>query len=154
MACSVSTTTSLRTPFYFAVEAKAILAVRPELRFLDPASLGELIALEAVLENRSLFRGISVMPAASLWRFRNGGHRTPRAPISARESGRASRPSIRIRTTVSYAKSSLKTCRGISPASQRVAMSLTGGLDTRAVMAWYKGPKDSLPCCTFGGALS
>jgi asparagine synthase (glutamine-hydrolysing) len=31
-------------------------------------------------------------------------------------------------------------------------MSLTGGLDTRAVMAWYKGPAGSLPCYTFGGS--
>ena len=58
--------------FYFAAEAKAILAVRPELRAAEPASLGELIALGAVLENRSLFQGISVLPNASLWSFRNG----------------------------------------------------------------------------------
>ena len=31
--------------FYFAVEAKAILSVRPELRSLDLASVGELVAL-------------------------------------------------------------------------------------------------------------
>jgi len=30
-------------------------------------------------------------------------------------------------------------------------MSLTGGLDTRAVMAWYRGSQGSLPCYTFGG---
>ncbi len=58
--------------FYFAVETKAILSVRPELRSLDPASVGELVALDSILENRSLFQGISVLPAASQWRFRNG----------------------------------------------------------------------------------
>ena len=36
---------------------------------------------------------------------------------------------------------------------QRVAMSLTGGLDTRMVMAWQKSQPASLPCYTFGGML-
>jgi asparagine synthase (glutamine-hydrolysing) len=29
-------------------------------------------------------------------------------------------------------------------------MSLTGGLDTRMIMAWHKSPPDSLPCYSFG----
>ena len=32
-------------------------------------------------------------------------------------------------------------------------MSLTGGLDTRMIMAWQKRPAGSLPCYTFGGML-
>ena len=47
---------------YFAAEAKAILAVCPELRELDPASLGEYVACGCVLENRTLFRGVGVVP--------------------------------------------------------------------------------------------
>ncbi len=30
-------------------------------------------------------------------------------------------------------------------------MSLTGGLDTRMIMAWQKSPPGSLPCYSFGG---
>ena len=30
-------------------------------------------------------------------------------------------------------------------------MSLTGGLDTRMIMAWQKSPPRSLPCYSFGG---
>ena len=30
-------------------------------------------------------------------------------------------------------------------------MSLTGGLDTRMIMAWQKSPPGALPCYTFGG---
>src|SRR5713226_6605408 len=44
--------------FYFAAEAKAILAVRPELRKTDPRAIGEFIACGTVLENRTLFQGI------------------------------------------------------------------------------------------------
>src|SRR5947207_380092 len=57
---------------YFAAEAKAILAVRPELRAADSKSLGEFVACSCVLENRTLFKGISALPQASAWTFRGG----------------------------------------------------------------------------------
>jgi asparagine synthase (glutamine-hydrolysing) len=136
--------------FYFAAEAKAILAVRAELRLLDQASLGELIALGAVLENRSLFHGISVMPAASLWRFRNGaiehrgkyfnpGEWEGQSAVDSKTYDRELREA--------FSQNLARYFVG----RQQVAMSLTGGLDTRAVMAWHKGPEGSLPCYTFGG---
>ena len=34
---------------------------------------------------------------------------------------------------------------------ERVGMSLTGGLDTRMIMAWQKSSPGSLPCYSFGG---
>ena len=34
---------------------------------------------------------------------------------------------------------------------ERIGMSLTGGLDTRMIMAWQKLPPGSLRCYTFGG---
>ena len=58
--------------FYFAAEAKAILAVRPELRNADSQALGEFVTYGCVLENRTLFRALRVLPAASAWVFRNG----------------------------------------------------------------------------------
>ena len=58
--------------FYFAVEAKAILAVRPELLRLDPRGLGEYVSCGCVLENRTLFEGIKLLPPGSSWDFRNG----------------------------------------------------------------------------------
>jgi len=136
--------------FYFAGEAKAILAVRPELRSADPASLGELIALNAVLENRSLFKGISVMPGASLWRFRNGTieHKGTYFHPGEWESQTILDPDTYYRELRdSFVHNLPRYFKG----RQNMAMSLTGGLDTRAVMAWYKGPADSLPCYTFGG---
>src|SRR5213083_839449 len=57
--------------FYFAVEAKAILAVCPELRSADARGLGELVSCGCVLENRTLFKGVYVLPPASAWIFRN-----------------------------------------------------------------------------------
>jgi asparagine synthase (glutamine-hydrolysing) len=58
--------------FYFAAEAKALLLVRPELRRLDPRGLGELIACGCVLDDRTLFDRVHVLPGAAAWTFRHG----------------------------------------------------------------------------------
>src|SRR6266581_6580862 len=58
--------------FYFAAEAKAILAVRPELRRPDPQGLGEFIACGSALENRTIFDGVHALPTAAAWIFRHG----------------------------------------------------------------------------------
>src|SRR5216683_1258298 len=56
--------------FYFAAEAKAILTVCPELRSANSRSIGEFVACGCVLENRTLFEGIHVLPPAADWVFR------------------------------------------------------------------------------------
>jgi len=61
-----------REAFYFAAEAKAILAVRPELRRTNRQGFGEYVGCGCVLENRTLFDGIYVLPPASAWLFRRG----------------------------------------------------------------------------------
>ena len=63
---------SSKDAFYFAAEAKAILAVCPELRRVEPRGLGEFISCGCVLENRTLFNGLHVLPPASKWVIRNG----------------------------------------------------------------------------------
>src|SRR2546426_9336223 len=70
---------------YFAAEAKAILAVRPELRRLDPQALGEFVACGCVLENRTLLEGIHVLPGASSWTFRRGTVEAKRSYFEPRE---------------------------------------------------------------------
>ena len=74
-----------REGFYFAAEAKAILAVRPELRKADLRSLGEFIACSCVLQDRTLFEGIYRLPGGSIWRFRNGSLERKSAYFRARE---------------------------------------------------------------------
>jgi asparagine synthase (glutamine-hydrolysing) len=36
---------------------------------------------------------------------------------------------------------------------ERIGMSLTGGLDTRMIMAWHKAATGTLPCYSFGGPV-
>ncbi|MGA9142883.1 MAG: hypothetical protein WA664_06415 [Candidatus Acidiferrales bacterium] len=137
--------------FYFAAEAKAILAVCPELRRTDPRGLGELIACGCVMEDRTVFTGIHALPPASEWVFRNGQverkgfyfdqldweNQSPLEPEKFYEQ---------LKETFS------RNLPRYFDSQEKIGMSLTGGLDTRMVMAWDKSPEGALPCYSFGSS--
>ena len=135
--------------FYFAAEAKAILKVCPQLRTTDPRGVGEFIVCGCVLENRTLFPGIGVLPPGSSWSLRNGSvekkgqyfHPSEwenQEPLAPEEYFNSLRDSF-TQTLPRYFKG-----------PERIGVSLTGGLDTRIIMAWHKAEPGSLPCYTFG----
>ena len=132
------------------MEAKAILAVRPELRRTDDRSLGEFVACGCVLENRTLFEDIHVLPSASAWTFGPDRSR-PRKHISSRASGNnkncSTRNPIIGKSVESFSRRFPRYLNG----HEQIGVSLTGGLDTRTVMAWQRFPPRSLPCYTYGG---
>jgi asparagine synthase (glutamine-hydrolysing) len=136
--------------FYFAAEAKAILAVRTELRGIDHRGMGEFVACGCVLENRTLFKSIQVLPCASAWIFRNGSLEKQQTYFDPREW--EEQPPL-------DAESYYEQLRAVFTQNlpryfsqeERVGMSLTGGLDTRIVMALHKAPPGELPCYSFGG---
>ena len=135
--------------FYFAAEAKAILAVRPELRTPDLRGLGEFVSCGCVLENRTLFKGIDVLPPGAAWTFRKNTLETKRTyfeprdweeqtPLESEEYYRSLRDA--------FSSALPKYFNGKEP----IGVSLTGGLDSRIIMAWRKPAPQSLPCYTFG----
>lgn len=136
--------------FYFAAEAKAILAARPELRCIDPQSLGEFLSCRSVLEHRTLFDKIQLLPPASAWTVRAGSVNEKSAYFVPSEW--EDQPRL---TPDSYYENLRDTFAQRLPryfqTQQPIAMSLTGGLDTRMIMAWQKGLPGALPCYTFGG---
>jgi asparagine synthase (glutamine-hydrolysing) len=136
--------------FYFAAEAKAILAVRPELRQADPRGLGELIACGCVMEDRTVFQDIHVLPTAAAWIFRNGTLEKKGAYFQPRdwENQDILEPEAYYSELRNVFSQNLPR---YFAARQPVAVSLTGGLDTRMIMAWHKAQAGSLPCYTFGG---
>ena len=136
--------------FYFATEAKAILAVRPELRDSDSRSIGEFVACSCVLEDRTIFKDIYVLPAASSWIFRNAklDHKTtyfePRqweeqTPLAAEPYYQELRSTL----TTSLPK--------YFAGRQAMGIAMTGGLDTRVILACHPPAPGSLPSYTFGG---
>jgi len=138
--------------FYFAAEAKAILAVRPEVRRPDPRALGEFVACGCVLENRTLFDGIRVMPSSSAWVFRHGALEKKHSYFHPREWEQQSilepEPYYRQVREVFSQKLPRYFC-----GPQRVGMSLTGGLDSRMIMAWHKPESGSISCYSFRGTF-
>ncbi len=135
--------------FYFSAEAKAILAVRPELRSMDSRGIGEFITSGCVLENRTLFTGIHALPVASAWSFRAGVLEKKAAYFEPRE-WEEQEPL----DEESYYKQLREAFTTRLPryfnGQERIGVSLTGGLDTRIIMAWRKAPSGDLPCYTFG----
>ena len=136
---------------YFASEAKALLKALPHLRTLDERGLGELIGCGCVLQNRTIFSGISLLPGGSRWTFNPGRPLQKQFYFAADEWERQPRLSSadyyeRLRTI--FPRVLKRYFRG----SQPIGMSLTGGLDGRMIMAWAPSAPGELPCYTFGGS--
>lgn len=138
--------------FYFAAEAKALLAVRPELRKMDSRGLAEFVACGCTLEDRSLFDGIHILPGAARWVFRNGRlHRKEKyfEPGEWEGQGELQPEAYYQELRDVFSRALPRYLEGREP----VGMSLTGGLDTRMIMAWQRSQPGSLPCYSFGGML-
>jgi asparagine synthase (glutamine-hydrolysing) len=138
--------------FYFAAEAKAILAVCPELRRADPRALGDLVSCGCVLQNRSLFEGVRVLPPGSAWTFRPDASVKKSFYFQPREW----EEQTPLEHEAYYEELKSVFTRNLPryfEGRERIGMSLTGGFDTRMVMAWQKSPAGSLPCYTFGSTF-
>src|SRR5271157_1823244 len=138
--------------FYFAAEAKAILAVRPELRKADLRGLGEFVSCGCVLENRTLFDGIHVLPPGSAWVFAGGSLERKTAYFQPQEW----EEQTPLEPEAYYQELRKVWARNLPryfDGQERIGVSLTGGLDTRMIMAWQKPAYGSLPCYTFGGSF-
>jgi len=135
---------------YFAAEAKAILAVRPELREMDPKGMADFISAGCTLENRSLFKGIQVLPAGSSWSIHEG--------VVAKK-GFYFNPKEWEEQSVLDAEAYYQQVREVFSrnitryfvSDEQVGLSTTGGLDTRMIMAWWQAKPGTIPCYTFRG---
>lgn len=136
--------------FYFAAEAKALLAVRPGLRSIDPDGLGQFVSCGCTMEDRTIFKGISVLPPASAWKFQGKGAVRKGVYFDAKEW--EDQP-------VLDAETYYRQLRDVFAANlpryfkgpDRIGVSLTGGLDSRMIMAWCNAEPGSLPCYSFRG---
>jgi len=136
--------------FYFASEAKSLLKILPGTRQLDLRSLGEVLCCEAVLENRSLFSGISLLPGGSSWVFSRG--EPVKKKTYFKQEAWENQPALR--ESEFYEKLE-ETWRRVLPkyflGKQSIGLSLTGGVDSRMILAWAPRLPGTLPCYTWGG---
>jgi asparagine synthase (glutamine-hydrolysing) len=135
---------------YFAAEAKAILKIHPELKSADSRGLGELVTCGCVLENRTVFKGIHILPPASAWLLREGSVERKSAyfqPQQWEDQTPLEPESYYLELRDIFAQNLPRYFNG----KEQIGMSLTGGLDTRTIMAWQQCPPGSLHCYTYGG---
>ena len=135
---------------YFASEAKSLLKILPNLRELDPKGLGEFFTCGCVLQNRTLFRGISLLPPASAWAF------APEQPLKKQSYFRFETLEERQPLNAAeYFERFKETWKRVLPryfrGKHRIALSLTGGVDSRMILAWAPRSDGSMSCYTFGG---
>jgi len=138
------------TGVHVASEAKSLLAVLPQLRSVDPRGLAEFYSVGCVLQDRSLFTDVSLLPGASAWTFHRDG-RLEKSRYFDPKEWEEQRPL----DVATYTDRLTETFSRILPrylrSPDQLALSMTGGLDSRMVLAWAQPKPGTLPCYTFGG---
>jgi asparagine synthase (glutamine-hydrolysing) len=138
--------------FYFASEAKSILAIRPELKAIPDKSLEEFIRYECVFDNRTLFRNIYLLPGGSNWVFSDS--KIVGRPEYFDQKTYEEQPLLEEESFYIKLK---RTLRKILPRYVRsqnaIAFSLTGGLDTRLILANMDIPSGRVQSYTLGGSF-
>ena len=135
---------------YFATEAKALLEAVPELRAFDFQGVAQYLKYGCTMGEQTLFQGVRLAPGASLWSI------TP----TSRQRGRyftpdqwESQPTLSPKDFDAAFRSTFDrvALRYLEQAS-KVGVSLTGGLDTRMILAALGPERAKLASYTFGGA--
>jgi asparagine synthase (glutamine-hydrolysing) len=136
--------------FLFSSEAKSLLRIRPELRSIDTMGLAEYLRFNCLTTKRTLFRGISLLPHAASWDFENGAMPTKRRYFDFAEWERQP-PLAPDAFYQRFAATASRVFPRYADSCSTVALSLTAGLDTRAILASLRSRDEDLPCYTFGG---
>lgn len=132
---------------YFSSEAKSLLRVMPELRCLDTQALCQYVNYECVLGGRTLFKGIQTIPPGSVWTAGRGRVRR-RLVYDVRKLEQQSMLDVRSFETQFDDAFTRVLPRYLTEA--RPLLSLSGGLDTRMILAYARSLGMATPCFTHG----
>lgn len=135
--------------FGFASEIKALLAVRPEFRTMDPLALHEYLTLRIVTPPRSMFQGIRKLPPGHYGIYRDGHlqiERYWRLSFRPNLSGNAESLCDELDQRIQQAVA----CNMVSDVP--VGAFLSGGLDSSIVVAMMRRMGDD-PLPTFSGEV-
>jgi len=119
--------------FYFASEAKALLRINPELREFDRDGIAQFCAFGCTFNWRTLFRGVQLVPGGSAYTFAEGVcHK--RQYFHARQW-----ENLSVLSAESFEEQFEEALKRILPrhfeSESKIGVSLTGGLDTRMIVA-------------------
>ena len=132
-----------------ATTVRAIQLLVPETRSFCDQALADYLSCGCTLSNTTLFPHISILPPASVWEW-SSGVEPAKSRFHSFESCADSPLSLD-----AYNEAVVETFKDILPRYlndvESVALSLTGGLDTRMILAWADSSLSALPCFTFTG---
>lgn len=131
---------------YFASEAKALLAVLPELRAFDDTGVAQWLAFGSTLDGRTLFRGIVLLPAGSIWRF-SPGNPLRRERYFTPSEWECLPPLPRAEFEARLSDTFGHLLPAYLGGARPVGLSLTGGLDTRMIAACL--PQNARPAVAY-----
>ncbi len=134
---------------YFATEAKALLRVLPQLREFDPEGVTDFLTYGCTLAWRTLFKGIRLAPGGSLWTI--GGNEIRKALYFTPGQWESLPPLTEEQFEEQLAEIFNRILPGYTGANAPVGISLTGGLDTRMIMASLPRSENRLVSYTFTG---
>ena len=135
--------------FYFASEAKALLRILPELREFDAEGVAEYLSVNCTLGTRTLFRGIQRLSAA------RAGHLKMEIAAAKSYFSPSIWEALPKLSPADYENTLRETFLRIVPryfeSSSTMGVALTGGLDTRMIMACRPPGMRNQTCYTFTG---
>lgn len=132
--------------FYFASEAKALLAALPHLRKAEIASFADYLCFDCVLEGRSYFRGVSVLPPGALWVSERG--RVDRKTFfdPSRLEGQ---PSLGVEEFFDRFSTTFNQAVRRRAEGDKIGLALTGGLDSRFIMSCLPRDYDNVSAFSY-----
>ena len=140
-----------RDGYFFSSEAKALLSALPRTREFDPKGIAELITCGATIGKHSIFKDIGILPGATTVEFQNGiVVRRSRyfEPSEWEQQSRLPKEDF-FRGFVSLLRK-IPSWYFSSGDNKQVGMSLTGGFDSRILMACLPAGECNIACYTFG----
>ena len=133
----------------FASEAKALLKAFPELREISLQSVGEFLVYDCVLKHRTYFPKVSLLPPGSIWIIKNGCIEKNNY-IDMRDL--ENQPKLSLNKFSEQLESTFESILPRYFKGGPIGLGLTGGLDTRAIIACRNPKPEELPCYTFTGS--
>jgi asparagine synthase (glutamine-hydrolysing) len=137
--------------FYFASEAKALLRVLPDLREFDPQGVAQFITFGCTVNWGTLFRSVRILPGGSRWTFQQG--RCKRQRYFTPEAWEC----LSALSEEGFQEQFQETFKRIIPrycqADRRLGIALTGGLDTRMILAAHPEGRENRISYTFTGQI-
>jgi asparagine synthase (glutamine-hydrolysing) len=134
---------------FFASEAKALLRVLPELRAFDRKGVAQFLTFGCTLGQRTLFRGVPLLPRASVWSFENG--KCQKRKYFSPETWESQ---LTLTAEAFHARFQ-ETFKRILPryleSDSKLGISLTAGVDSRMIMACLPETEEKPICYTFTG---